>query len=201
MAPACSLRALLLAGVPHPAAWCLPPRQLSCTSRTPWRRPFASHSFRRVANRPTLDDVLDSVALAYYSLLGLAAWKKTLLLALLVGAALVYYFLREKVEKFVLALQYAYDELKQSDPELKPWWQGWTMDWKDAYTEVWVPAMRRRAQRKQQRREAIERQRAAWALREQAEKELQKRIESGTFIGADEVAQRRGSQPPPPQAA
>jgi hypothetical protein len=134
-----------------------------------------------------VDDLIDSVALAYYSLIGLALWQKAVLLGVAAAAAALYFLLRDKVERFALAVRYAYDDLKLKDPELAPLWKGLRWDWGDAVENVWKPAMRRRAERRQQRDEALKRREEAWGVRLEAEQELQRRIAEGTWTGADKL--------------
>ena len=148
-----------------------------------------------------MDDLIDSVALAYYSLVGLALWKKALLLGLVSATAALYFLLRDKVERFALAVRYAYDDLKLKDPEMAPLWKGLRWDWGDAVENVWKPAMRRREERRKQREEALKRREEAWGVRLQAEQELQRRIAEGTWTGADAVGGQSHSGTPGPAGA
>ena len=151
--------------------------------------------------RPSLDDILDSVALGYYALLDLSPLHKLLLLAALVAAFVAYYALRERVERFTLALKYAAEEAKRQDPEMPPWWKGWHLDWRDAVDNVYTPWAEDRKLKRQQLAEALAAQAEAWATREAAEAELAARIESGTFVGADKLQQNGGSSSGAPGGA
>ena len=144
-----------------------------------------------------MDDLIDSIALGYYSLIGLALWKKALLLAVFSALAALYFLLRDKVERFALAVRFAYDDLKLKDPELPPLWKGLRWDWGDAVENVWKPAMRRRAEQRQQREEALKRRQEAWDVRLKAEEELQRRIAEGSWTGADVVGGQANHAAPP----
>jgi hypothetical protein len=99
---------------------------------------------------PSLDAVLDELALAYYWLLELSPLKKAALLAACALAVYAYVSLRDKVERLLVELQVMDEEARRSDPSTPAWWKGWHIDWHDAVDGYLLPLWaHERAQREQ----------------------------------------------------
>jgi len=161
---------------------------LAFSGRAPQAAPRAPLALAAAA-LPSLDVLLDELALAYYAVIELAPAKKAAILLLSVAAAALYWLLRERVEKVWLEVKFVEEEVRRADPAAPKWWQGWHLDWNDALEGYLKPAW---AARKAQRelRAALRRQQAeAMAARVAAEKELEERLRSGTWEGAEELKQ------------
>ncbi len=91
----------------------------------------------------------------------------------------------------MLELKFVDEELRRNDPDLPKWWQGWHFDFKDGVEGYLLPLLAEQRAKHAQRREAERRRDEAWAKRRAAQREMQQRIATGDFAGADLVAAKK----------